>query len=288
MKPNMENVAIRIFAGGGGERLPVASMKVGGLAAPGGSRVTAGMSTPMPREAGVIWMVHRVIDSWNSLRGCSGSLEEKAIYAMMNANPFALPYANPANGRTGRSTSPGGYGGMDLAEVTRLALAARGYTRVLACMDNPTEVRNWRLGRISFRGADTYMDTVECGVTMDIFTNRPGGAWVEMSNLLGAPMQESAWFHGCADEDGSAIGGREDRWMELEGKLERFSSSDTDFFERLVKGTVLHECDLADAERILRLAAMHGHVAVAAESEWFMPEFSERYVRPLSPAGEGR
>ena len=100
------------------------------------------------------------------------------------------------------------------------------------------------------------------------------------------PRGQARWFGGCADEDGSAKEGKEDEWRELEGSLERISTSEPSFFRRLVREDTLMEGELADAERILRLAAMNGHKELAAESEWFMPVYSERYVRPLSRAME--
>ena len=285
---NMEDVAIRIYGRDG--RVPLASMKVGGLAAPGGSKVTAGRDgTPMPREAGIVWMAERVIDTWKAFRGSPGDPEEKAIYAMMSANRFALPYANPANGMSPGDFARSVYGrGMPLMEATKLALASRGYTRILAALnhDGAMEPRDWRYGRISFRGADSWYDGTECGAMVEIHVDKPDGIRVRMSGVLGMPMPESKWFGGCADGDGSAKEGKEDEWRELEGSLERISTSDSNFFRRLVREDTLMEGELADAERILRLAAMHGHKALAAESEWFMPVYSERYVRPLSRAME--
>lgn len=286
---NMEDVAISIYGRDG--RVPLASMKVCGLAAPGGSKVTAGRGggTPMPREAGIVWMAERVIDAWKALRGSPGDPEEKAIFAMVSANRFALPYANPAHGMSTGDFVRSTYGvAVPLMESTKLALASRGYTRILAALnqDGAMEARDWRYGRISFRGADSWYDGTECGAMVEIHVDKPDGIRVRMSGILGIPMLESEWFGGCADEDGSAKEGKEEGWKELEGSLERISTSDSDFFRRLVRGDTLMEGDLADAERILRLAAMHRHKALAAESEWFMPVYSERYVRPLSRAME--
>lgn len=285
---NMEDVAIRIYGRDG--KVPLASMKVGGLAAPGGSKVTAGRDgTPMPREAGIVWMAERVIDAWKALVSSPGDPEEKAIYAMMSANRFALPYANPAHGMSTGDFARSVYGvAMPLMESTRLALASRGYTRILAALnqDGAMEARDWGYGRISFRGADSWYDGTECGAMVEIHVDKPDGIRVRMSGVLGIPMLESKWFGGCADEDGSAKEGREDEWRELEGSLERISTSEPSFFRRLMREDTLMEGELADAERILRLAAMHGHRALAAESEWFMPVYSERYVRPLSRAME--